>query len=377
MTTSSRFNSGAYDTLWTNTLELWKNDPKNSFEDLVFLQTPTMAVFRSAAMTRPLPHTIAVRINEHRGTGAGPFEYYDTLNTDPQRGTQAANFQVAQYAAPLTLSDQEKLELDTPEKLADHADFVMKLQSEELSQLIAKDIFRGTATNSKNMIGLEQIMPATSHVTAAGGTANGTQPLLKRFQMKQNASAFGGITRGAWTDDDATGGTYWEPNVVNMYDDTITFDSSGLPTDGLKRMTEARSLATYGIEKPNVMFSDFQPYNDYKNAAMSKERITRSGGSMIDANVTFENIVFDGMPWFWDDLCYSHTADEDATVNESNIYMINTKKIQMEIDSRWNFEITEKRSPVDQLATTQHIVFRGQLVCCNPRSSVRLFNYGS
>ncbi len=372
MATAARNNSGNYDTVWTNTTEAWENDPENSFEDLVFLQTPALAIFRSQADVKPLGFSTTVRINEHRGTGVAAYEYYDNVSTAPQKGSQAASFKYAQYSAPIALSDQEAKELDTAEKLADHVDFVMRLQAEELGQLLAEDMFFGNSSDSKKILGLEQMLPAFTHNKTDGTASTAITDVLNlRFQSKQANNTYGGITRKAWTSN-AVPGTYWEGNSVDLFQANIAY-SSGAPNDCLQRLMDARALATYGLDKPNVMFSSYAPYRDYKVAAMSNQQI-RSGDEMLDAHLTFENVIFDGMTWFWDDFCIA-SGDTASVADEPNIYMLNTRKAKMVIDSRQNMTMSSKREPVDQMASVRHLTWRGQCLSLSNRSSVRLFGY--
>lgn len=377
MATSNRSNSGAYDTLWTNTLERWLNN--NSFEDTVFLHTPTLAVLTNDGSSSELTNTLAVRLGNARGAGVEAFSYYDTVNTNPTKGTQAANFQVANYSGPVALSWQEKLELNTPQKIASHANYVMSTQSEEMRERLGTDIYRGSVANSKQILGFEQMLPDYTHDKIAGNNTVATaitDPITKRFQMKQAANSYGGIQRVAWLGD-AAPGTYWEGNAADFFQSAFAFDgTNGAMNAALQRLENVVAMASYGGERPDAMFSSYRPWQDYMNAASTKQQVTRGSG-MIDANVSFQNVMYKGLTWFWDDFCKTYNVFEASTAGEDNIYMINSKKTRLETDSRANFTLTEERTPTNQHAGVKHLLWRGQLVNENPRSSARIFSYGA
>jgi len=369
MATSSRSNSGAYDTLWTNTLERWLND--NSFEDTVFLHTPTLAVLTNNASPTELTNTLAVRLGNARGAGVEAFSYYDTVGTNPTKGTQAANFQVANYSGPVALSWQEKLELNTPQKIASHANYVMTTQSEEMRERLGTDIYRGNTANSKQILGFEQMLPDYAALDTAGGALAITDPIVERWQMKQAANSYGGIQRVAWTS--STPGTYWEGNSVDFLGNTFAF-SSGVMNDAMQRLENVVAMSSYGGERPDAMFSSYSPWQDYMNAASEKQQITRGSG-MIDANVSFQNVMYKGLTWFWDDFCKTYNVFGTGIAGSDNIYLINSKKTRLETDSRANFTLTDERVPVNQHAGVKHLLWRGQLVNENPRSSARIYDY--
>lgn len=377
MATAARRNSGAYDTLYTNVVEKWLND--NNAEDLVFLNTPTLAMFNAAKELAPLPADLTVRILESRGSGVDSFSYYDNVSTEPTKGTQAARFEVANYSAPIALSGQEELEFTSPQAIADHVSLVMQKQLNEISERLAVDIFKGSVSNTKNINGTEQLLPDYTHTDDTGTTAtNVNQAILKRFQMKQAANSYGGITRQPWASDDVPG-TYWEGNAIDLgLTGSGPFGwTAGVPNDVVKRMHEGYALGSYGIDTPNVVVSSFEPYQDYENGLSGFQQIHRTGGALLDGNITFDNIKFKNATWFWDDFCKTYNQIANGTAGDNDIYMFNTKYMHFRVDSRWNFHITEPRTTTSQIAAVRHILWRGQLVCRNPRTQVRLFSYSA
>lgn len=372
MATASRANSGAYDTLYANVVEHWLNT--NNAEDLVFLQTPTLAFLNAAKETRPLPHDITVRILESRGTGVDSYEYYDTVSTQPTKGAQAARFEVANYSAPLALSDQEELEFTSPEAIADHIDLVMQKQLNEMTERLAKDVFRGNVSNAKNITGLEQLLPGYNHLDSAGSAANSdADPIIKRFQGKQAANAYGGITRSGWADDD-TPGTHWEGNVYQHFGTPFGL-ASGLPNAPMTRLEEAIAMASYGASAPNLLVSGFKPYREYETATQGLQQINRQGGEMQGVNITWDNIKVKNATWFWDDFCKQYNTISAEDTSYDSIYGLNTDYLHFLVDSRRNFSITEPRTTTDQFAAVRHIQWRGQLICRNPRTQFRYFDY--
>lgn len=376
MATASRRNSGAYNTLYTNVLEQWVNE--NDVEDLVFERTPTLAVLNAMAEKKPLPADLTVRLLESKEDDVDAFEYYDIVGTNPVKGAQAARFDVKQYSAPVTISWQESMELTSPEAISDHMTFVIEKQLGKVAERLAKDVFRGTAGNTKQITGLEELLPDYTHDQTSGAAATAvTQNIAQRWQMRQAANTYGGITRTAWTDQN-TPGTYWEGMAVNLFNAGEDFiDGSvaaGPPTDTYKRVLEAYSLSSWGASMPNLMVSSFDVYTRYERGGATKQMITRGSGGM-DVNLMFDNVKFKNATWFWDEFCQTYDVKANASgAGGSTLYMLNTKYLHFMVDSRADMVLGPEKMPTDQHAFVRHLIWRGQLVCRNPRTQCRLFN---
>jgi hypothetical protein len=64
-----------------------------------------------------------------------------------------------------------------------------------------------------------------------------------------------------------------------------------------------------------------------------------------------------------------------ANANSHNIYMLNTRFMDLAVDSRADFDLRPPKEPVDQFLAVRMMVWRGQIIFRNPRYFTRMFNY--
>src|SRR3972149_5279388 len=102
MATATKRDS-TYTTLATHVLDQWFNPQKA--EDIVFKEIPLYWILSQIAKTtRKIPADITLRLMADKAGGAQAFGGYDTVDTSPSKGAQAARFSPAQYSIPLTMS---------------------------------------------------------------------------------------------------------------------------------------------------------------------------------------------------------------------------------------------------------------------------------
>lgn len=371
MSTATRRSS--FDSLTTAVMEQWLNE--NSAEDIVFLNTPGLALFHSAAVKRKIPADIVVRLRADKGDGVTSFTYYDTVSTVPIVGNKAARFQPANYSAPVALSWQEEMEYTSDEAIYDAVDDRMQTQLNTIAERLAVDVYKGNTSNAKNILGLEQALPGYNHVQTDGTTAASADSdiINGRYQGRQAANSYGGITRTAWTA--SSDGTGWTGCAYQHFGTEFAV-SSGVPNAGIQRLIDIRAQSSYGMDVPNVMISGYAPWRDYMVAGMSIQEVQKTG-KIGNFDIGFDNISFMGTPWFWDDFCKQYNTISAESTSEDSVYFLNLKHLHFCVDSRADMVLTDLRSPVDQHASVKHILWRGQLILKNPRTCARLFNYAT
>lgn len=363
--------SGSYTTLFTHVLEDWWNGSKA--EDIVFQNVPILWVLsRVSKKSKPLPAYINVRLMESKSAGVGSFGGYDTVSTSPSKGAQAATFGVANYAAPIAMSLEEEWEFTSPQAIADRLEEYVEQVELTLADRIAKDIYKGSSGNSKNILGLEDICYGSAH---SGG---GITYISDRWKARQANNILGGIQRAVFTAAEA-GGTGWENVSIDFEVGGHTFEiSSDAPTNELKRLAQLYNFCSYGTQHPDLFVSSQQPFDDYEFCAMAKMRVQKESSSFGDVELAFDNLKYKGAVWIMDEFAATQNSGlGNATAAKQRMYALNTNMLDLAVDSRADFALRPPKEPVDQLAAVRHLVWRGQLVPRNPRYLGTIFDYGT
>lgn len=387
MVTASRRGAGAYSTLYTHVIEQWYN-PRRA-QEIVFKATPTLHLLFMTGEERAMPADVTVRLLESKGEGVDSFEYYDIVSTAPSKGAQAARFEVANYSAPITMSWQEEMEFMAPEQIADRIMEYVSQQELTIADRLARDIFRGNLGKATNIVGLEQLLFATTHLDAAGATAGGLAEADFAagdvWRTRQHTNTYGEITRTAFTDDEV-GGTGWEGVTIDFFNTAgnrfgVEASPAGEENDAMKILRKAYNYVKYGVEPCNLISAAPAPFDDYESVAFTKGSLERStfftpDGGEVD--LKYQNLKYGNAVMVRDEFAgsYNGEGDSDLTGTAGNVYLLNTNYLHLRSDSRANMVIGEPRTPVDQHAGVRHILWRGQLISTNPRTQGRIFNYG-
>ena len=392
MATATPQHAGGYNSLSMFVREqIW--NPTEA-EDTIFGAIPLLNFFRAMdggrgdiIQKRKLGRDLVVKIIDEEAQGTEAYEYYDTLSKLPSKLGAAARFGVSNYQTPLTMSEQEEDEFDSDEAFADAIEQYIELVYRTQTTVLNKDLYGGNALDSKKILGLEQICLGTSagHDDKTGTTAtNVNQPIKYGAQVRKATDIYGGIQRAAWTISSGviTPGTGWESNVyeygpLTTTDGTIGFDSNGIPSEGYKRMLEMYTRAcSVGNLRPNFIVMSPEPYQDYELACLQKTQFQRRPGS-------FENneLASDDYPSFKkaviieDENAVSSRTVNNQTIGDDNIYFGNTAALKLRVDSRKDHILKPPQQAADQLASTMRMIWRGQLICTNPRLIGRMSGY--
>jgi len=377
MATASRPSSGAYTSLFTHVLEDWWNGRKA--EDTVFENIPLYWILsKTSKKSRPLPAYLNVRLLQDESEGGDSFTGYDRVSVAPSKGAQAASFSVANYSWPITMPLTEEWEYTSPQAIADRLEEYVEQVQLTAAQRLALDGYVGNNLKSTNILGLQQAIYPKSH-----SGAGALDYIDARWKARQANNAFGGITRVAYTSAFAPG-TGWENVSVDASDSggAKTFGyTSGAPNTALKALHNTYSFCSYGVMTPDLMISSRQPFDDYEFAAMEKTQIRKESSSFGDIQLGFDNLKFKNAVWICDEFAnITNTGAGDAIVtttpSKGTVWFLNTKYVDLAVDSRADFDLRPPKEPVDQHVAVRHMVWRGQLVFRNPRYCGVLFNYG-
>ena len=374
MATAAR-RTANYNTLYSTSIERWYN--RDKAEDTIFNTNPILMILGAKKEVEPWGADITVRIVDSKNTTVDSYQYYDTLNTAAMKGPQAARFTLANYNAAITISDQEMRENREPSRIADRIQYHVDVAELSMAERLNIDIYKGNNAKSTNLLGLEQLLIPITDLGTLGAHTN-------RFQYRQATGSYGGITRAAWTSDTA-GGTGWEGLAVEFNDTALNeFQHSSTapypPDIGLIELNSLYAFASQGAVHPDLMLSDFLPFQDYELAGQEKMQIQQGSNAFGDLNLGFRNLKYKNATWIMDENAKTQNASAALgaeTNGSSNVYLLTTKFLRFLVDEGMDFSLGSPRVPVDSHAMTRHLSFAGQVICTNPRYQARIFDYGT
>ena len=375
MATASR-RTANFNTLYSTAIERWYDPGK--VQDTIFNATPLLWILSQVAkQTGRWSYDTVVSLLESKSSGVDSFQYYDTVSTAPSKGPQSARFPLANYSGPLTISWQEEVENRDPHRMADRIQVALEQLELTMAERMNLDMYLGNASNSKNLLGLEQAVAGFDQSHTVGAAAN-------RYTFRRQTNSYGGITRTAWTSDTA-GGTGWENLSVDFAGagGSATNDfkySSGAPDVGLKELSDLYNFCSQGVVHPDIGIWSNAPFRDYENAAQEKMQIRKDSDEFRGVNLGFENLKYKAMTVIRDETAVTQNATGaigNETNGSQNAYLLNTRFMKLLVEDDFDFALGPPRAPVDQHATVRHLVWRGQVINCNPRYSGRIFDYSA
>ena len=368
MATAAR-RSADLNSLYTTSIEKWMGS--GSVEETVFEANQLVWLLSKVAketgtygfeMVQPLMTT--------KNTGVGWFEYDDTLSTASMQGAEAAKFDMAFLGGPIVITEQEEIENAEPHRMVN----VLKFKFDQLMLSLAEEVnlsgFRGSGTNSKSMDGLEDIVFAGD-----SGTTGVNPELLTRAQASSGVdNTYGGITR--------TGTTGWE-NYSIALDNNGQGDQhwdgtgGGTFTDGAWQTLENMYVyCSRGAIRPDLFLSGLNPYKDYHRLATANATYEKEIDSFRGINLGHDNTKYRNAVWLYDETCVPHSdAGSDATTTLDMLYVLNSSYLKLCVESGYDFALTPFQTPPDARISIAHILWRGQLVCTNPRYQGVIFQY--
>ena len=358
-----------WNTLSTSALPTWYNARKA--RDVVSKGSPVLHYMLAKAKRQELGRTIAVRLLDTLNLPEA-YSYYGTVNTAPVRTTTAGEDTVAMYSVPISISEQELLELDV-NKIAEAMEFKIYQAERGYAKRLAIDVYAGAVSNSERLRGLEEIAYMRNQSAGAGITLTSDV-----WKLRQANNTYAGITRSAFTADE-TGGTGWENVSTNFNELTPIQYSSAAPygpDTGLKALTMLFNAATYGMDAPDLIAMHPKAYDDYEFAAQAKQLVYKMTDELTGAELSFGAMMFKGRPMFRDEFCKVYnTVASHSTAGLGAIYFLNSEVLKLVVDPRKEFTLSSPKETQAQFASVSFIQFRGQQICESPRQLAVGFNY--
>lgn len=317
-------------------------------------------------------HTQTLSVNQTSHGGVTWFDHLDTIAAPVLDGPQAASWYRAQCAKGFSYSATQ--EADNKNGNVDLLGYDVDTFTQDFLKDFNLTLIRGQGSSSKQPEGLETAVHATDHITT-------TADLVTTVQSRQTTSTYGGITRVAsastgWENVsvtlDVTQNSGWTNGTENVFAMV-----SGAPSKCLKVLDNTlASCADGGGSSPDLGLWTRRPFLDYVAMYPSTVRYALQSGATSEFNFQAENIKHGSMTIGWsDEFNHSGVGAANATSGCHLMYLLNTGSWNLLTESGWNFQSRPWVAAMNQLASTTYLVWRGMLICTNPRKNAVIFDY--
>lgn len=277
----------------------------------------------------PITETFSWQENPNGGSYSG----YDVLPTAADDGPTAAQYRLAQYAVPVAFSGLDGLVNSGKEAILDLLESKLDTASATMSNLLNQHMYLdGTGNNGKNIIGLAAacpaVVPASQTNTYGGIDRSLSANSFWRSQYATSTSLIGGVAT-ATTIQQA-----WNSFVINC---------------------------TRGNDRPDLIIASPTVFAIFENSLQAQQRFESS--DLADAG--FRALKFQGI-----DVVFDTAA---SGIGANYAYFLNTKYFKFKTHAKRNFVPMDQVRSINQDATTQMLLWAGNITCSGAKFS-GLFN---
>lgn len=276
--------------------------------------------------------------NDASTANVNSYSGYEALNVAPNSPISAAQFNMKQYAAAVTMSGLEMLQNSGKEQMIDLMEGRLQVAEAQLMNRIATDIYGdGTGNGSKNIDGLA----AAVSVTPTSGI-------------------YGGINRATWS--------FWQNQNFNM---TATGGAAVSAANIQNYMNRSTALAVRNADAPDLYVFDNIMWSFFVSSMQAIQRVT----SEKMAGLGFASMKYYGGGVAADVVLDGGLTGSDTHTPATTGYLLNTKYLYFRPHRDRNFvPIGGERQSVNQDAVVKLIGWAGNLTCSSPRLQVRMTN---
>lgn len=256
---------------------------------------------------------------------ANSYSGYETINISPNSPISAAQFDIKQYAASISISGLEMLQNSGKEQIIDLLEGRHKVAEAQLANRISQDIYTdGTGNSSKNITGLAAAVP--------DDPTTGT---------------YGGINRATWS--------FWNP----QYYRGVTDGGAAVSAANIQQyMTTLALRCVRGTDKPDLLVADASYYGLYVNSLQAIQRVTDE----TEAGAGFASLKFYGGGTAADVVLDGGVYKVTTGATSAHMWFLNTNYIFFRPHSDRNFvPIGGERQSVNQDAIVKLIGWAGNL----------------
>jgi len=275
-------------------------------------------------------------------------------------GPESAKFDMAFLGGPLVITEQEEIENSEEHRRVNLLQFKFDQLMLSMSEEINLSGFRGSNVNSKAIDGLEDIF-------FAGTDDATTYSSATRNEASQIDNTYGGIQRVV------DSGTGWENYAINAEDNGFTTLAAG--NTAYNALERLYLYASRGAFRPDIIVSSLTPYLQIHNLMTANVTYERNVDSFQGVQLGHDNLKFRSAVWLYDEAAtIFDDAGGDGGAGDDVVYLMNSSFMKMIVEQGYDFGLTDFDTPVDGRVSIGHVLWRGQILCTNPRYGACLFN---
>jgi len=283
---------------------------------------------------------IQIPLQYATNTTVGSYAGYDVLDTTPQDNVTSAFYTWKQLSGSVSINRLEERQNSGESQILNLlrqkvTELSMSMQDEASRQLLVPN---GSLTGSaftvgnsgKDLLGLP-ILVADDPTTGTVGNLNRATYLWWRNQQ---------------TDSAATTYISLKKELRTMWNDCSKGTGNG----------------------PDMALADQTTYETYEAALDENTRYTNT----VMADLGFDNLRLKGSLLYWDERMpdwegSNYPAVDGGTPGYGSVCYLNTKFLELVVDSQTDFITTPFVRPENQDARTAQVLFMGELCCSNMR----------
>lgn len=260
--------------------------------------------------------------NDPNTQNAGPYSGYDVIDITPNSPISAAQYDLKQYAAAVTISGLEQLQNSGKEQIIDLLEGRIQVAENQLMNQISAGIYSdGTGNGGKVITGLQ----AAISTSPATGT-------------------YGGINRATWS--------FWR----NVAFSAVTNGGAAVTSANIQSyMNRVAVQLVRGTDRPDMIVADNNYYRAYLESLQAIQRVT----SEDSAAAGFTSLKYLGAGLNCDVFLDGGIG---GSIPTNTMYFINTKYLFFRPHRDRNFvPIGGDRQSVNQDALVRLIGWAGNL----------------
>jgi hypothetical protein len=274
-----------------------------------------------------------IMYNDSTTANVNSYSGFETINIQPNSPISSAQFNIAQYAAAVTISGLEQLQNSGKEQIIDMLEGRIRIAEAQLANRISNDIYLdGTANGGKNLTGLGAAVLATP------------------------TNTYGGISRSSFT--------FWKNQVYSG----LTNGGAAVSAANIQQyMTALAIKLVRGTDRADLIVADANYFQFYVNSLQAIQKVS----DPTEAGAGFSSLKFYGGGQSADVVLDGGIYSGGDSVNTSwagaganSMYFLNTNYLFFRPHADRNFvPIGGERQAVNQDAIVKLIGFAGNLTC--------------
>lgn len=262
-------------------------------------------------------YQIEVPLMYTKMAAGGVYSGYQILNVAPTDSIQNGALPWAQHYVAVTVDGLTQLRAASDEAIVDYLATQFKQAEMDICDQLGSGLW-STGSNAIEIAGLYEVVD------------NGTVQL-----------SYAGITHST--------NSWWNAQI-----------DSSTTTMTINALNSLFGSATSGGRSPTVILSDRSNYNRYYNLNLTPQQfpVQPGGQDQQAAQAGFENLIFNGVPWFVDDHMGT-TAAQGGPVFLNEVYL------DLIVSNKADMTLRDFVTPPNQDAMVALLLWAGQLTCGN------------